>query len=148
MKEDEIDRIVEDHIKKTARLLPDGFETDDLLDDLRSHINEASSDKVMSRPSEDPLHLIREVLDDLGTPEEIADQYSKEQIEESDSINSADRWIQNTMRLMAAILVVVLASWFASIVTEGLVDFNVAVVVLLFLTVLEWYVRTQQTKDA
>ena len=135
MKADEIERIIEDYIKKIARLLPDGFETDDLLDDLRSHISEAFSDKVMSRPSEDPFHLIREVLDDLGTPEEIADQYGKEQIEESDSRNSADRWIRNTMRLVAAIVVVVLTSWFASIVTEGVVDFNVAVVALLFLTV-------------
>lgn len=148
MSDDEIGSIIDDYIKKTSRLLPDSFETDDLLDDLRSHIRESFSDKVQKRPSEDPFRLIREVLEDLGTPEEIARQYGIEQIEEPDSRNSVDKWIYNTMRLVVAILVVVLASWIASTITEGLVDFNIAVIMLLMFAVLEWYIRTQQTKDA
>jgi uncharacterized membrane protein len=103
---------------------------------------------VHKRPDEDPLRLIIEVLDDLGTPEEIAEQYGIEQIETPDTRNTSDKWIYYTMRLMASILVVVLASWIASTVTEGLVDFNFAVIMLLAFAVLEWYVRTQQTKDA
>jgi uncharacterized membrane protein len=145
---DEVESIIEDYIKKTARLLPDGFETDDLLEDLRSHIQESYSDKHARSPEDDPKILIREVLDALGTPEEIAEQYGKEQIGEPDAKDLADKWIYYTMRLMAAILVVILASWVASTVTEGLVDFNFAVVMLLAFAVLEWYVRTQQTKDA
>ncbi len=148
MSDDEIGSIIDDHIKKTSRLLPDSFETEDLLDDLRSHIRESFSDKVQKRPSEDPIRLIKEVLDDLGTPEEIARQYGIEQIEEPDNRNYADKWIYYTMRLVVAILVVVLASWIASTVTEGLVDFNFAVIMLLVFAVLEWYIRTQQTKDA
>lgn len=148
MSDDEIGSIIDDHIKKTSRLLPDSFETDDLLEDLRSHIRESYSDKVQKRSSEDPISLIKEVLDDLGTPEEIARQYGIEQIEEPDNSNSADKWIYYTMRLVVAILVVVLASWLASIITEGLVDFNFAVITLLVFAVLEWYIRTQQTKDA
>ncbi|TET06608.1 MAG: hypothetical protein E3J86_14830 [Candidatus Thorarchaeota archaeon] len=148
MSDDEIGSIIDDHIKKTSRLLPDSFETDDLLDDLRSHIRESFSDKVQKRPSEDPIHLIKDVLDDLGSPEEIARQYGIEQIEEPDTRNSADKWIYYTMRLMASILVVVLASWIASTITEGLVDFNFAVIMLLAFAIFEWYVRTQQTKDA
>jgi uncharacterized membrane protein len=148
MSDDEIGSIIDDHIKKTSRLLPDGFETENLLDDLRSHIRESFSDKVQKRPSEDPIRLIKEVLDDLGTPEEIARQYGIEQIEEPDNRNYADKWIYYTMRLVVAILVVVLASWIASTVTEGLVDFNFAVIMLLVFAVLEWYIRTQQTKDA
>ncbi|MFW9794631.1 MAG: hypothetical protein ACFFEE_10035 [Candidatus Thorarchaeota archaeon] len=144
----EIERIIENYIKQTSRLLPDGFETDDLLEDLRSHIDEAFSDKVKSRPSEDQLTLVREVLNELGTPEEIADQYGQEQFEELDSKTTTDKWIRNAMRLTATILVVVITSWFASVMTEGLVNFNVAVIALLFLTMLEWYVRSQQTKDA
>ncbi|MHA1948589.1 MAG: HAAS signaling domain-containing protein [Candidatus Thorarchaeota archaeon] len=145
---DEVERIIDDHIRKTARLLPEGFETDDLLEDLRSHIQESYSVKLAQRPGDEPKHLIREVLEELGTPEEIADQYGKEQVEEPDSKSLADKWIYYTMRLMAAILVVVLASWVASTITEGLVDFNFAVIMLLAFAVLEWYVRTQQTKDA
>ncbi len=148
MSDDEIEHTIDDHIKKTARLLPDSFETDDLLDDLRSHIRESFSEKVHKRPDEDPLRLIIEVLDDLGTPEEIAEQYGIEQIETPDTRNTSDKWIYYTMRLMASILVVVLASWIASTITEGLVDFNFAVIMLLAFAVFEWYVRTQQTKDA
>lgn len=148
MSDDEIGSIIDDHITKTSRLLPDSFETDDLLEDLRSHIRESYSDKVQKRSSEDPINLIKEVLDDLGTPEEIARQYGIEQIEEPDNSNSADKWIYYTMRLVVAILVVVLASWLASIITEGLVDFNFAVITLLVFAVLEWYIRTKQTKDA
>ncbi len=148
MSDDEIEHTIDDHIKKTARLLPDSFETDDLLDDLRSHIRESFSEKVHKRPDEDPLCLIIEVLDDLGTPEEIAEQYGIEQIETPDTRNTSDKWIYYTMRLMASILVVVLASWIASTITEGLVDFNFAVIMLLAFAVFEWYVRTQQTKEA
>jgi hypothetical protein len=50
--------------------------------------------------------------------------------------------------LTLVVLVVVLASWVASVITEGAVDFIFAVVVLLAFAVLEWLVRTQQTKDA
>jgi uncharacterized membrane protein len=145
---DEVESIIEDHIKKTARLLPDGFETDDLLEDLRSHIQESYFEKVSTRPEEDPKQLIKEVLEELGTPEDISEQFGKEQVEEQETNDSMDKWIYYTMRLMAAILVVVIASWIASTVTEGLVDFNFAVIMLLVFAVLEWYVRTQQTKDA
>ena len=94
------------------------------------------------------MRLITEVLEELGTPEEIAEEYGKVQIEEEESLDTSDRWIWYTMRLMLAILVVVLASWVVSIITEGAVDFMTAVVVLLVFAVLEWLIRTQQTKDA
>lgn len=148
MSDDKIEHMIEGHLKKIARLLPVSFETDDLLEDLRSHIHDSFNDKVLKRPKEDSLSLIKEVLDDLGTPEEIAQQYGEEQVGEIDNGDTADKWIYYTMRLTAAILVVVIASWVASILTEGAVDFMTAVVVLLVFAVLEWYVRTQQTKDA
>lgn len=148
MSHDEIERKIEDHLKRTSRLLPDGFETEDLLDELRIHINESYSEKVQKRPTEEPVVLIQEVLDDLGTPEEIAKQYSVEQLQESDSEESEDKWIRYTMRLVATVLVVVITSWIAATLTEGVVNFNVAVVMLLFLSLLEWYIRAQQTKDA
>jgi len=145
---DDVEKIIEAHIKKTGSLLPDDFETEDLLEDLKAHIYQSYSDKLSKKPGEDPIILIGEVLDELGTPEEITEQYGKEQIEDPDERDTTDKWINYTMRLTAAILVVVLASWVASTLTEGLVDFNLAVVTLLALAVLEWYVRTQQTKDA
>jgi len=147
MSDDEIGRAIENHIKKIAKLLPDNFESEDLLEDLRSHIFEAYSDKVQRNPSRDKLVLISEVIDELGTPEEIAGEYVREQGEEEKK-EAADRYIYYTMRLMVAVLVVVLSSWIASIITEGAVDFMLAVVVLLAFAFLESIIRAQQTKDA
>jgi uncharacterized membrane protein len=145
---DNIEKIIRDYIKKTGSLLPDSFETEDLLEDLKGHIDQSYSDKLSKRPEEDPKLLIREVLDELGTPEEIAEEYVKEQAQEIDVEKTTDKWVRYAMRLTATILVVVLASWLASILTEGVVDFNLAVITLLALAALEFYVRAQQTKDA
>ncbi len=147
MSDDDIGRAIENHIKKIAKLLPDTFESEDLLEDLRSHIYEAYNNKVHRDPSSDKLVIILEVLEVLGTPEEIAAQYVKEQSEEEKK-ETADRWIYYTMRLMVAVLVVVLSSWVVSIITEGAVDFMLAVVVLLAFAFLESIIRAQQTKDA
>ena len=148
MSNDEINRVIENHIKKIAKLLPDSFETEDLLEDLKSHIYESYNEKVRMFPDGDKMQLITGVLDDLGTPEEIAEEYGKEQVEEEEKKSSADKWIYYTMRLMLAVLVVVMASWIASVITEGAVDFMLAVVVLLAFAVLEFVIRAQQTKDA
>ena len=148
MSNDEINRVIENHIKKIAKLLPDSFETEDLLEDLKSHIYESFNEKVQKNPDGDKMHLITGVLDELGTPEEIAEEYGKEQVEEEEKKSSADKWIYYTMRLMLAVLVVVMASWIASVITEGAVDFMLAVVVLLAFAVLEFVIRAQQTKDA
>ena len=148
MSNEEIDRVVEDHLKKIAKLLPDSFETEDLLEDLKAHIYESFNEKVQNHPEDDKMHLLKGVLEDLGTPEEIAEEYGKEQVEEEEKRSDADRWIYYTMRLMLAVVVVVLASWVASVITEGAVDFMLAVVVLLAFAVIEFVIRAQQTKDA
>lgn len=148
MSNDEVNRIIEEHLRKIAKLLPDGFETDDLLEDLRSHIDESYNDKVQNNPDGDKLELIREVLDALGTPEEITEEYGVAEAEEDEKESRSERWIYYTMRLTLVVLVIVVASWAASVITEGAVDFVFAVVVLLAFAVLEWLVRTQQTKDA
>lgn len=148
MSNDEIKRVIENHMKKTAKLLPDSFETEDLLEDLRSHIYESFNEKVQNNPDENKLDLIREVLEALGTPEEIAEEYGKVEVEEEEGEGVSDRWIYYTMRLILVVLVVVVASWVASVLTQGAIDFVFAVVVLLAFAVLEWLVRAQQTKDA
>ena len=147
MSREQIDRDVENYIRKIAKLLPDGFETEDLLEDLRAHIYESFNEKAQKEPNENKQRLITEVIEDLGTPEEIAEEYGKEKLVEEER-SSKDRWIYYTMRLTIAILVVVLASWVASVMSEGAIDFTLAVVVLLAFAVLEWIIKTQQTKDA
>lgn len=148
MRNDEINRFIEDYLKKIRKILPDSFETEDLLEDLRVHINDSYNDKVQKNPDEDKQRMVREVLESLGTPEEIAEDFGKEEVDEEERKSTIDRWIYYTMRLTLVVLVVVLASWVASVLTEGAVDFILAVVVLLVFAVLEWLVRTQQTKEA
>lgn len=148
MSEQEINRIIVDYIRKTARLLPDNFETEDLLEDLKAHIYESLEFKIQNRPGENQLELLHEVMDELGTPEEIAEEYGLEQIQESESSKGEDRFQYYVIRLVAAFVVAVLAAWIVSVVTEGAVDFYFAVVVLMAFAVIEWFVRAKQSGDA
>lgn len=147
MSKEQIDRDIENYMKRIAKLLPDGFETEDLLEDLRAHIYESFNEKAQKDPTGNKHRLIMEVLQEFGTPEEIAEEYGKEKLAQEET-SSTNKWIYYAMRLTLAVLVVVLASWVASVITEGAIDFTLAVVVLLAFAVLEWIVRTQQTKDA
>ncbi len=148
MSDNDIDGTIEKYLKRIAKLLPDGFETEDLLEDLKFHIYESYKVKIEKNPEGDKQVLISEVLDELGSPEEIASEYGLEQVKKDEEKTTGDKWIYFTMRLTLAVIVVVLASWAASVITEGAVDFMLAVTVLLAFAVLEWLIRTQQTKDA
>lgn len=146
MSDEEIKQTVEDYIKRVSRLLPDNFETEDLLGDLKSHIYEGLEHKKKSKQSESLEILIQEVLKDLGTPEEIAEEYGQERVQEVDTDN--DKFQYYVVRLVAAFIVAVLAAWLVSIVTEGVVDFYFAVVVLMGFAVIEWFVRAKQTGES
>jgi len=144
----EIERMINDYIKRISRLLPDNFETEDLLEDLKSHIYEGLEYKQKIRPSESSGILVREVLEELGTPEEIAEEYGEEQSQLDDSEKEDDRIHYYLVRLIAAFIVAILAAWIVSVVTEGAVDFYFAVVVLMAFAVIEWFVRAKQTNAA
>jgi uncharacterized membrane protein len=140
----ETERAIEDFIKKTSRLLPDNFAAEDLITDLRSHIYEALNSKIRSNPDENQSSLIQEVLDDVGTPEEIAEEYAIERVHEPEQAGSTGRVRYYAIRLVAALIVVILAAWIVSIITNGEVDFSLAVVVLMVFAVIEWFVRAKQ----
>ncbi|MGY5858433.1 MAG: hypothetical protein RTU63_03620 [Candidatus Thorarchaeota archaeon] len=148
MSDEEIETIVEDYIRRTSRLLPDNFETEDLLGDLKSHIYEGLAHKQQTRPSESSKVLIQEILDELGTPEEIAEEYGKEQAQTEEPEQSSDRFQYYVVRLVAAFVVAVFAAWIVSIVTEGAVDFYFAVIVLMAFAVIEWFVRAKQSGES
>jgi uncharacterized membrane protein len=143
MTEEQIRRKIDDFIKKTKRLLPDNFETEDLLEDLRGHIDDSLADKRAEKPDVDPLILLNEVLMDVGTAEDIADEYKSEQSIEPSGKRNADRWIGYIMRLTAAVLVAVLAAWIVSAVVP--IDFTSAVIVLVAFAFIEWWIRGKQT---
>ena len=148
MSDEQIESIVVDYIRRTTRLLPDNFETEDLLEDLKAHIYEGFRHKQQIRPSESSGILIKEVLDELGTPEEIAEEYGKEQGQVEEPEKGNDRFRYYVIRLVAAFVVAVLAAWIVSVVTEGAVDFYFAVVVIMAFAVIEWFVRAKQTGES
>ncbi len=144
MNEDETKRTINEYIRRIARLLPDNFETEDLLEDLRAHIFEGLANKKQIRSNEREIDLLHEVLDELGTPEEIAEEYSLEHVQETESNQKEDRFQYYVIRLVAAFVVAVLAAWIVSVMTNGAVDFYFAVVVLMIFAVIEWFVRAKQ----
>ncbi len=148
MSDEKTKQIVEAYTKRISRLLPDNFETEDLLTDLKSHIYEGLKNKIESAPSESPEMLLQEVLKKLGTPEEIAEEYGQERIQDKDSEKDDDRFQYYVVRLTAAFIVAVLAAWLVSVVTEGVVDFYFAVIVLMGFAVIEWFVRAKQTGES
>jgi len=140
----ETGRKIEEYIKKTSRLLPDSFAAEDLIADLRSHIYEALADKVRNNPTESQMDLILDVLDEVGTPEDIAEEFALEQVIETERLSNNDRFQYYVIRLVAAFVVAVLAAWVVSTITNGAVDFFFAVVVLMTFAVIEWFVRAKQ----
>ncbi|MFW9910085.1 MAG: hypothetical protein ACFFEF_16130 [Candidatus Thorarchaeota archaeon] len=144
----EIEKIIEDYIKKTSRLLPDSFAAEDLIADLRSHIFEALTNKIRNNPTESQTHLVLDVLDEVGTPEDIAEEFALEQVEETEQSSTDDRFQYYVVRLVAAFVVAVLAAWIVSTITNGAVDFFFAVVVLMGFAVIEWFVRAKQIGES
>lgn len=147
MIESETKKTIEEYIKRISRLLPDSFAAEDLLVDLRAHIDEAMQDKISNNPSEKQSKLIQEVLDDVGTPEDIAGEFLIEQVQEPEISTSDDRFRYYVVRLIAAFIVAVLAAWIVSVVTHGAVDFYFAVVVLMAFAVIEWFIRAKQSGE-
>ncbi len=148
MSDDEIKQVVDEFINRTSRLLPDNFETEDLLEDLKSHIYEGFRNKQKIRSSESPDVLVKEILKELGTPEEIAKEYAQERVQDVKAQKDDDRIQYYVVRLVAAFVVAVLAAWIVSIVTEGAVEFYFAVIVLMGFAVIEWFVRAKQIGEA
>ena len=148
MSDEEITQIVDDYIKRTSRLLPDNFETEDLLEDLKSHIYESLMHKQQSKPSVSSVDLLQEVLKDLGTPEEIAEEYGRERVPDPNDDDKEDRFEYYAIRLAAAIVVAVIAGLFVDFVTEGAVDFALAFFVIVGFAVIEWFVRAKQSGDS
>ncbi|MFW9956985.1 MAG: hypothetical protein ACFFCT_02850 [Candidatus Odinarchaeota archaeon] len=148
MIDSETERIIEDYIKKTSRLLPDSFAAEDLIADLKSHIYEALAEKIRNNPTESQVNLIQDVLNGVGTPEDIAEEYELEQIVETEQSANNDRFQYYVIRLVAAFVVAVLAAWVVSTITNGAVDFYFAVLVLMAFAVIEWFVRAKQIGES
>jgi len=144
----EIAQIVEDYLKGVSRVLPSGFETEDMLEELEIHINEAFQNKIQERPLANRIDLLREVLNDLGEPREIAEEFKRTDILLQDKEEYNERVFQLMVRFVINMVVVVVASWFVSNLPDAGISFYWALSVLLVFGIFEWFIRVWQIRKA
>jgi uncharacterized membrane protein len=144
---DDAERAVEDYLKRIEQLLPSGFETMDLIEDLREHILQSYRSKMIKRPSEKPIVLVDEILEELGNPEDIAAEQSQSRPNEVEFDEKRSRGMYVLGRLALAVIVVIIAAAFVAFYTGGEMDFGFTLAVLLVFVIAEWFVRAWQAGE-
>ncbi|MFW9846817.1 MAG: hypothetical protein ACFFD6_08725 [Candidatus Thorarchaeota archaeon] len=144
----EVERTIEDYLRRVERLLPAGFETEDLIEDLREHILQSIRDKMEKRPSESPMNLLNEVLEELGDPEDIAEEQSQSVPREKELDEKRSRGMYVLGRLAIAVIVVIIAAAFVAFYTGGQMDFGFTLAVLMVFVLAEWFVRAWQAGES
>ena len=134
-------------MKRIEHLLPSGFETEDLIEDLREHILQSYRSKILERPSEKPTVLVDEILEELGAPEDIAEEQSKSKPLDEEPDEKRSRGMHILGRLVLAVIVVIIAAAFVAFYTGGEMDFGFTLAVLLVFVIAEWYVRAWQAGE-
>jgi len=147
MNTNEVEALIEDFLKRTRKALPPGKDSEDLLEDLRAHISDSLADKARTQPSASRATLVKEVLEELGDPEDIAYEFGQARVTAAKPKPTKARVLRIVGRLLVAVVVVFLAAAFVSNMTGGSVNFWNAVFVLLILAVAEWFLRGWQTES-
>ncbi len=140
---DRIDRFLSEVRKK----LPDTFEAEDILEDLRTHIDEALRERVAAHPDTPERELLEKVLDEIGDPDTIAKEYEAARLDEEGEESGRHR-MQMALRCIVAVVVSVPAAWVFVDLTHGMLDFPTALTVLLIFALLEGIVRSWQTESS
>ena len=128
--------------------MPDTFETDDLLDDLKIHIIESLENKVTQNPEEDKIKLTRAVLENLGDPATIAAEFDISSTPDSEVEDSKDLMLRTIARYSFAGVIVVAAAWFVSSLEHSIVDFWTALIVLFVFVAAEGVLRAWQKGES
>ncbi|MFW9933759.1 MAG: hypothetical protein ACFFDR_14055, partial [Candidatus Thorarchaeota archaeon] len=147
MTKDEATREIDAYLKRVGRALPDSFETDDLVEDIRTHILDSLQDKQDQYPDVDPLVLVKEVLSALGQPEEIAQEWGKVQTFDEEEEDHDSQMLRTVAKQSFAIVVVVAAAWFISTIPNTIVDFWTALIILMIFVIAEYFLRTWQRTE-
>jgi uncharacterized membrane protein len=145
---EDAERAIEDYLKRIDQLLPSGFETEDLIEDLREHILQSFKSKSEVRPSEEPLVLVQEILEELGDPEDIAQEQTQSRPKEGELDEKRNRGMYVLGRLVFAVIVVIIAAAFVAFYTGGEMDFGFTLAVLLVFVLAEWFVRAWQAGES
>ncbi len=138
----ETEEAIEKFLRSVEKHLPDGFETEDLIVDLKEHIIEALSNKMEARPQEDQLIILDEVLEELGAPEEIADEFMHAHLTEEEKVEALIK-TKLLYRLVISIAISIAAALVLVRLIESL-EFYTTLSVLILFAVLETGIRSWQ----
>lgn len=138
MSHDEIDPFIDDYIEKARSVLPEGFKTDDFLEDLRSRIIDSLDAKMKEKPTENLKVLLFEVFEEMGPPEKIKEQSNEQEISPS-SAEGKTRTPELTLAIRGIVsgAVVVIAATIMYY-TAGW-DFSASLVLFSVLAIVEWF---------
>jgi uncharacterized membrane protein len=145
---EEAEKLIEDYLKRIERLLPSGFETEDLIEDLREHILQSYKARMEENPQEKPVVLVNEILENLGDPEDIAEEQSQSGPREMELNEKRSRGMYVLGRLAVAVIIVVAAAAFVAFYTAGEMDFGFTLAVLMVFVLAEWFVRAWQAGES
>ena len=148
MSDEIIQRKIKDYLEKLRRKMPDTFETDDILEDLESHIKEAYLNKSLLNPDDDKVTLIEQVLDDVGEPESIAEEFDKATFSEDESEDNPNQIFKTTMRYLFTGIIIIAAAWVVSSLPERIVDFWTALIVLFVFVAAESFLRNWERGES
>jgi hypothetical protein len=145
MVNNELEPIITDYIEKTRSVLPDGFETDDFLDELKVHIVDLLKKKIHDRPTENPRVLLLEVFEELGPPESVRESF-REPVHVPPSIKGNGRSPELTLAIRAAVsaIVVLIAAIILYYIAEW--DFLATVMLLSVIVVAEWIFKAWEVR--
>jgi len=141
MSDETIQGLINDYLEKLRRNMPDTFETDDILEDLESHIKEAYQNKSLMNPEDSKVMLLEQVLDDVGEPEFIAEEFDKATVSEDESEDNPIQIFRTTMRYLFTGVIIIAAAWFVSSLQDSIVDFWTALIVLFVFVAAESVLR-------
>jgi len=148
MSDEAIQRKIKDYLEKLRRKMPDTFETDDLLEDLEAHIKEAYQNKSLMNPEDDKIMLIEQVLDDVGEPEFIAEEFDKATISEDESEDKINQIFRTTMRYLFTGIIIIAAAWFVASLPDSIIDFWTALIVLFVFVAAESLLRNWERGES
>ena len=91
---------------------------------------------------------MREVLNDLGGPKEIAEEFERTGVLLQEKEEDERRVFWLAVRFIINMVVVVAASWFVSNLPDAEISFYWALVVFLVFGLAEWFIRARQMREA
>lgn len=144
MTHDELEPFIEKYIEDARSVLPEGFETEDFLENLRNQIITLLDSKIRDRPDEEPKILLYEVFEELGPPENVKQKSKEPQVAYPTNENKRSPELTLAIRGIVSGAVVVIAA--AIMYYTANWDFYATLVLLSIIVTIEWFYKVWEMK--